>query len=68
MQIVTQQELCKLLQISPPIVIEWQKAGMPCLRPPHGGRTVRYVLEDVVRWMMTKPAVSPRNDGGNNEA
>jgi phage terminase Nu1 subunit (DNA packaging protein) len=68
MQIVTQQELCKLLQISVPIIIEWQKSGMPCLRPPDGGRTVRYVLEDVVAWMKRNAERALENKGGANEA
>lgn len=64
MRIMTQQELSELLQISPPKIIEWQKAGMPCLRPPEGARTVRYVLEEVVDWMRENAKKALENKGG----
>lgn len=65
MKILTQKELMKALQISQPTVIDWAKKGMPVLR---SGKTVRYVLEEVIAWMAENQKKSIQNQEASNEA
>ena len=50
--IITQQELLKLLQISPNTLKSWENKGLKRLEPPiEGTRTVYYKMEDVIEFL-----------------
>lgn len=49
--LMTTTETCELLQVSPSTLRRYRKAGMPHLRL--GGRTVRFVRDDVEEWVRT---------------
>lgn len=54
LEIITQKELLKELNISPNTLKTWEQKGLPRLEPPiEGTRTVYYKRTDVLKFLTT---------------
>ena len=54
LEIITQKELLKELNISPKTLKTWEQKGLPRLEPPiEGTRTVYYKRTDVLKFLTT---------------
>ncbi|MBE3584853.1 MAG: helix-turn-helix domain-containing protein [Thermoanaerobacter sp.] len=47
-ELMTQEELCKWLKISPMTAYRWRKKGMPYIGK---GKSIRYEKKAVLKWL-----------------
>ena len=50
-EILTQEELCKLLKITPMTAYRYRKDGMPSIGK---GKGIRYDKQEVLKWLKEK--------------
>lgn len=61
-QILTRQELAKLLSVSHRTIGNWEKAGLPTIKCSH--RIRRYSRDAVWDWLMAgRPSAKPTTEG-----
>ena len=59
-EMISTADLCKKLGVSRQTVYKWRKQGMPVALNNNfqGGRTIRYKLDDIMKWLNDKNWVS----------
>ena len=50
-ELLTTEELCKMLKVSRVTIHNWRKKGLPCIKI---GKTIRYDYEEVMEWIESK--------------